>query len=93
MALLTPRQVAAELSVSYATVMRMIADGSLPAVCLRAGQRKKLWRVRPAQLEKWLSERSRQLIDRNAYIRSLGNLEPHLLQALLAGDWDVKPPA
>src|SRR3990167_1985083 len=31
-------------------------------------------------------------IDRTAYIRSLGNLEPHLLQALLNGDWDVKPP-
>ena len=31
-------------------------------------------------------------IDKTSYIESLGNLEPHLLQALLDGDWDVKPP-
>lgn len=31
-------------------------------------------------------------VNRNEYIKSLGNLEPHLLQALLNGDWDVKPP-
>lgn len=31
-------------------------------------------------------------IDRETYVRSLGVLEPHLLQALLNGDWDVKPP-
>ena len=31
-------------------------------------------------------------IDRNTYIQSLGNMEEHLLQALLNGDWDVKPP-
>src|SRR3990167_11120355 len=31
-------------------------------------------------------------IDRNTYIRSLSALEPHILQALLNGDWDVKPP-
>ena len=31
-------------------------------------------------------------IDKTSYIGSLGNLEPHLLQALLDGDWDVKPP-
>ena len=31
-------------------------------------------------------------IDRKAYIASLSNLPPYLLQALLNGDWDVKPP-
>lgn len=31
-------------------------------------------------------------IDRKEYITSLGQMEPHLLQALLDGDWDVKPP-
>ena len=31
-------------------------------------------------------------IDRASYIQSLGNMEPHLLQALLDGDWDAKPP-
>ena len=33
-----------------------------------------------------------QFVDRNTYIRSLAALEPHILQALLNGDWDVKPP-
>ena len=31
-------------------------------------------------------------IDRASYIQSLGNMEPYLLQALLDGDWDAKPP-
>lgn len=31
-------------------------------------------------------------IDRTAYLASLANLPPYLLQALLNGDWDVKPP-
>lgn len=60
MKLLTPENVAESLAVSRSTVLRMIADSSLPAVCLRAGRRKKVWRVRPEQLERWLTARERE---------------------------------
>jgi len=60
MKLLTPENVAEELSVSRSTVLRLIADGSLPAICLRAGRRKKIYRVRPEALERWITARERQ---------------------------------
>ena len=60
MKLLTPETVAESLSVSRSTVLRMISDGSLPAVCLRSGKRKKVWRVRPEQLERWLTGKERE---------------------------------
>lgn len=60
MKLLTPENVAESLNVSRSTVLRMIGDGSLPAVCLRSGKRKKVWRVRPEILEKWLISKERE---------------------------------
>jgi excisionase family DNA binding protein len=59
--LLTPESVAEQLAVSRSTVLRMIADGALPAVCLRSGRRKKVWRVRQEVLEKWIISRERQV--------------------------------
>ena len=41
MKLLTPELVAEALAVSRSTAMRMIAEGVIPAVCLRSGRRKK----------------------------------------------------
>ncbi len=60
MKLLTPKNVAESLNVSRSTVLRMISDGSLPAVCLRSGKRKKVWRVRPEILERWLISKERE---------------------------------
>lgn len=60
MKLLTPERVADALSVSRSTVLRMIADGSLPAVCLRRGKRKGVYRVRQEILERWVLSRERQ---------------------------------
>jgi excisionase family DNA binding protein len=57
MKLLTPEACAEMLAVSRSTVLRMIADGALPAVMLRSGRRKKVWRVREEVLEKWVKER------------------------------------
>src|SRR5262245_11225332 len=59
MKLLTPESVAEQLAVSRSTVLRMIADGALPAVCLRSGRRKKVWRVREEQLERWVMNREK----------------------------------
>jgi excisionase family DNA binding protein len=60
MKLLTPESVAEQLAVSRSTVLRLIADKSLPAVCLRSGRRKKVWRVREEVLQKWVLQRERQ---------------------------------
>ncbi len=57
MKLLTPESVAEQLAVSRSTILRMIADGALPAVCLRRGKRKAVYRVREEVLERWVRER------------------------------------
>jgi excisionase family DNA binding protein len=60
MKLLSVEAAAEALDVSRQTVTRMIADGQLPAVCLRSGKRKKVWRIRPEQLEKWIVQKERE---------------------------------
>jgi excisionase family DNA binding protein len=59
--LLTPEQVSEQLAVSRSTVLRLIADGALPAICLRSGRRKKVWRVRQEQLERWILGKEKQV--------------------------------
>jgi len=58
--LLTPKQVGKELAVSRSTVLRLVADGTLPAVCLRRGKRKAVYRIRQEQLDKWIIARERE---------------------------------
>jgi excisionase family DNA binding protein len=60
MNLLTIKQVAEYLQLSRWTVMDMINDGKIPAICLRSGKRKKLWRVRPEHLERWVTQLERK---------------------------------
>lgn len=62
MKLLTPENVADALTVSRSTVLRMIADSSLPAVCLRRGKRKAVYRIREEQLERWVLNREREVV-------------------------------
>jgi excisionase family DNA binding protein len=54
MKLLPPSAVAEILAVSRSTVLRLIADGSLPAICLRRGRKKAVLRVRDEVLQKWI---------------------------------------
>lgn len=60
MRLLTPEAVADVLALSRSSVRRMIIEGALPAVCLRSGKRKRLYRVREEALERWIASRERQ---------------------------------
>ena len=60
MKLLSVEAAAEVLGVSRQTVTRMIAAGQLPAVCLRAGRRKKVWRIREEQLERWVTAKERE---------------------------------
>lgn len=48
------------LGLSRQTVQRMISEGTLPAVCLRSGRRKKTWGIRKEALERWLQGRERE---------------------------------
>ena len=64
MKLLRAEDVAIILDVSRSTARRMLIDGTLPAICLRSGQRKKVYRVRESELERFVIslERQRRLI-------------------------------
>jgi excisionase family DNA binding protein len=57
--LLDPEQVSELLGISRSSVVRLITDGSLPAICLRSGKRKKVWRIRREVLEKWVIAREK----------------------------------
>lgn len=60
MKLLSIIDVSEVLGVSRATTTRMITEGQLPAIILRAGRRKKVWRVRSEALEKWVATKERE---------------------------------
>jgi excisionase family DNA binding protein len=60
MKLLSVEASAEVLDVSRQTVTRMISDGSLPGICIRAGKRQKTWRIRSEALEKWIMQKERE---------------------------------
>ncbi len=57
---LNVKEVAKELGIDRSTVRRMILSGELPGFILRAGPRKKILRMRPEQLEKWIVAKERE---------------------------------
>jgi excisionase family DNA binding protein len=59
-ALQTVAEVAVKLDVCQSTVIRMILAGSLPAICIKTGRRKKVWRFRREVVERWLVAQERQ---------------------------------
>ena len=60
MKLLTIEQTAEMLQASRQTVNRMVLEGTLPAILLRSGKRKKAWRIREEVLERWLLQHEKQ---------------------------------
>jgi len=56
--LLTQSQVSKRMSVSAATTHRLIVKKILPAIVISTGRRSKCYRVRQADLEKFLEERA-----------------------------------
>src|SRR5262245_13594561 len=58
--LLDPEQVSEILGISRSTVIRMIADKQIPAIRLRSGERKKVWRVRKEALETWVHAKEQE---------------------------------
>lgn len=53
---LEPSEVAKQLSVSRATLQRLMVTGEIECVVIRAGKRKKLYRIAENALDKWLAE-------------------------------------
>ena len=58
--LLDPEQASEMLGISRSSVIRMIVDGQLPAICLRSGKRKRVWRIRREVLTKWVMSKERE---------------------------------
>ena len=58
--LLTVGQVAFKLQLHESTIIKLITAGSIAAICVRAGKRKKTYRVREEALEKWIVSRERE---------------------------------
>ncbi len=55
--LLTPGQVAERLSVCRSVVRELILAGSLKAIVVKQTRHEKMFRIRPADLEQWLTSR------------------------------------
>ncbi|MFQ5902620.1 MAG: helix-turn-helix domain-containing protein [Candidatus Binatia bacterium] len=54
MKLLGAEKVAEVLGISRSTARRMMTEGALPAITLRAGKRKRIVRTPESELERWL---------------------------------------
>ena len=54
--------VAKELGVTRSSARRMIIDGSIPSYVVRAGRRKKMFRVRRSVLIRWIESQERQSV-------------------------------
>jgi len=55
----TPKEISDLLQVSESTVLRMAYSGDLPYIPLRNGRRKKIIRFDPTAVDRWLSKRAR----------------------------------
>jgi excisionase family DNA binding protein len=58
--LLTINQAAEVLILSRWTVSEMIENGSLPAIIVKKGRRKTIWRISEQALQKWLETREQE---------------------------------
>ena len=74
--LLRAEEVAVILDISRSTARRMLLDGTLPAVCLRSGRRKKIFRVRESELERYVLSLERQSLKAKA--RPVGQISTDL---------------
>jgi excisionase family DNA binding protein len=55
--LLGPREVGEILNLRRSKIHRMIASGEIPSLIVACGVRRRVFRVRPSDLEKWLKAR------------------------------------
>jgi excisionase family DNA binding protein len=55
--LLAPKEVGEILSLRRSKIHRMITAGEIPSVIVSKGTRRRVFRVRPSDLLKWMKER------------------------------------
>jgi excisionase family DNA binding protein len=55
--LLGPKEVGEVLGLRRSKIHRMLASGEIPSVIVAQGTRRRVFRVKPSVLQKWLSER------------------------------------
>jgi len=55
--LLKPKELMVILSLGRSATYRLLATGELPSVIVTSGARKRSFRVRPSDLERWLKQR------------------------------------
>ncbi len=55
--LMTPAQIAEVLGFRRSKVYQMLAAGELPAMIISKGARRRVFRVRPSTLQKWMADR------------------------------------
>jgi len=55
--LITPKELRQILRLGHTVVYRLLASGSIPVVFVTDGRRRRSFRVRPVDLEKWLLAR------------------------------------
>jgi excisionase family DNA binding protein len=58
--LLTVSQVGYKLQLHESTIIKLITSGSIAAICVRCGRRKKTYRIRSEVLEKWIVNKERE---------------------------------
>ena len=73
MRLLTIDEAAKNLSISRATIQRLIDSGRLPAITIAAGQRKRLQRIDEADLHAFIQNLKNQRSKKNDRIRLATN--------------------
>jgi excisionase family DNA binding protein len=76
---LTVDQVAKELGAKRNSVRRMIVDGAIPHYIVRAGKRKKMFRVRRSVLMRWIEAQERASVKGR-------NRAPAVNLAVVSGD-------
>ena len=60
MKLLKPKEVSQILGVSRSTALRMMHEGQVPTIKLRAGKRKTVLRVNEETLNRWIAAKERE---------------------------------
>ncbi len=55
--LLRPKEVGEALGLRRSKIHRMIATGEIPSVIVSQGARRRVFRVRPSELAKWMKAR------------------------------------
>ena len=58
--LLNPKEIGEVLGLRRSKIQQMLASGEVPSVIISKGDRRRVFRVRPSDLQKWMKSREAQ---------------------------------